>query len=200
MDMSIPYETTGRTRQKTRTRAALVDATHAWLADGITPTVEQAADRAGISRTTAYRYFPNQRSLLIASYPQLDLKTLLGDDAPTDPGERLDIALDSFTSQLVQYEPALRAMLRLSLESPADRETLPLRQGRAIAWFEDALSPLRPRVSDAELRRLVLAIRATVGIEALVWLTDIAGLSRRDAVDLMCSSARTLLRAALEPT
>jgi len=45
---------------------------------------------------------------------------------------------------------------------------------------------------EAELRRLVLAIRSAIGIEALVWLTDVAGLSRDDAVDLMRWSARAL--------
>jgi hypothetical protein len=48
-----------------------------------------------------------------------------------------------------------------------------------------------------QLRRLVHAIGATVGIEALVWLTDIAGLSRQQAVEVMRWSAETLLRAAL---
>lgn len=50
---------------------------------------------------------------------------------------------------------------------------------------------------EPELRRLALAIRATLGIEALVWLTDIGGLSREQAADLMRSSAHTLLRSAL---
>jgi hypothetical protein len=50
---------------------------------------------------------------------------------------------------------------------------------------------------DAELRRLVLAIRATTGIEALTWLTDVAGLARTDAAALMRSSARALLRDAM---
>jgi predicted DNA-binding protein (UPF0251 family) len=44
----------------------------------------------------------------------------------------------------------------------------------------------------------VLAIRATIGIEALVWLTDVAGLSREEAVDIMRSSARTLAQALIE--
>jgi hypothetical protein len=52
--MSIPYEQTGRTNQKARTRAALLDATRALLAEGVSPTVEQAADRAAISRTSAH--------------------------------------------------------------------------------------------------------------------------------------------------
>ena len=43
----------------------------------------------------------------------------------------------------------------------------------------------------------MLAIRATLGIEALIWLTDVAGVPREQAVDILRSSARTLLRAAL---
>ena len=198
MSMSIPYEATGRTHQKARTRAALVDATRELLAEGITPTVEQAADRARISRTTAYRYFANQRTLLIATYPELDARSLLDADAPTDPTARLEAVTERITRQVVEHEPELRAMLRLSLETPPpDREVLLLRQGRAIAWIEDALAPLHDRMPASEIHRLALAIRATIGIEALVWLTDIAGLSRQEAADLMRSSARRLLRAAL---
>ncbi len=48
-----------------------------------------------------------------------------------------------------------------------------------------------------KLRNLTLAIRATLGIEALVWLTDIAGLSREDATALMRASARTLAASAI---
>ena len=56
-------------------------------------------------------------------------------------------------------------------------------------------------MSDSELRRLALAIRATLGIEAFVWLTDIGGLSREDAAELMRSSARAILQATLaDPT
>ena len=198
MDMSIPYELTGRTHQKARTRGALVAATRELLAEGITPRVEQAADRASISRTTAYRYFPNQRALLIASYPELDMPSLLDAGAPAEPTARLAAVIERITDQIVEHEPELRAMLRLSLElPPPDRDALPLRQGRALAWIEDALVPLRGRMADSELHRLALAIRATLGIEALVWLTDIGGLSRGQAAELMRSSARTLLRSAL---
>jgi len=168
------------------------------LAEGMTPTVEQAADRAGISRTTAYRYFANQRELLLACYPKLDATTLLDADAPSDPVARLDLVTAEIARQLLDHEPELRAMLRLSLESPKpDRDALPLRQGRAIRWIEDALAPLRKRMRKPALHRLVLAIRAAIGVEPLVWLTDIAGLSREDAIMLMRDSARTLLRAAL---
>jgi hypothetical protein len=51
---------------------------------------------------------------------------------------------------------------------------------------------------EGDLRRLVLGIGATLGIEALVWLTDMGGLTREEAVEVMSSNARTLLRSALE--
>jgi AcrR family transcriptional regulator len=198
MDRSVPYESTGRARQKARTRNALVAAARELLAGGVTPTVEQAADRAGISRTTAYRYFMNQRALIVATYPEVEETSLLGTAPPSDPLAPLEIAVEDITRQTVEHEPELRAQLRLSLEpQPPGREALPFRAGRAIGWLADALAPLRGRVPEPELRRLVLAIRATIGIEALVWLTDIAGLSREQAVDIMRSSARTLVRAAV---
>ena len=164
------------------------------------PTVEQAADRAGVSRTTAYRYFTNRRALVIATYPELDESSLLGDAPPSDPLERLELVARRFTSQVVAHEPELRAQLRLSLDPASGPDTLPLRQGRAIGWIQEALEPLRERLTKRELRDLTLAIRATLGIEALIWLTDVAGLTREEATSLMRASATTLLRGATADT
>jgi len=172
-------------------------ATRAFLGEGTTPTVEQAAERAGVSRTTAYRYFPNQRSLLVAAYPALGETSLLGPDAPADVEARLEIVTERFGEQILKEEPALRAMLRLALAPGGTDAETPLRTGRAIGWIEDALSPLLNTLGEAEVHRLALAIRATLGIEAHVWLTDVAGLSREDSIALMRSNARTVLRAAL---
>ena len=197
MDSASPYELTGRTHQKARTRSAMVAAVREFLAEGVTPTVEQAAQRARISRTTAYRYFSNQRALLIASYPELAAASLLDSDAPADPVQRLDLVTENMARQILEHEPELRAMLRLSLEPDVTPERLPLRQGRALGWIEDALSPLQQRIPEPDLRWLALAIRATIGIEPLVWLTDVGGLSREQACDVMRSSARAVLQAKL---
>ncbi len=71
-----------------RTRNALIAAARQLLAEGVTPTVERTADRAGVSRTTAFRYFPNQRALLVAAYPQIEERSRLGSVAPEDPMAR----------------------------------------------------------------------------------------------------------------
>jgi len=196
MSMSISYDRTGRTRQKARTRAALLEATRELLAQGRSPNVEEAAEAAGVSRATAYRYFPNQRALLVAAHPEIEATALLGEDAPTDPRERLDRTIRELIRLTIDTEPELRTMLRLSLE-PGPKDELLLRQGRAIGWIEESLAPLRDRLPPFTLRRLALAIRSACGIEALVWLTDVARLSRHEAAELMRWSALALLRAAL---
>jgi AcrR family transcriptional regulator len=169
------------------------------MAQGLHPTVEEAAERAEVSRATAYRYFPNQRALLVAAHPEIESTTLLGDDAPRDPEERLDRTIRELIRLTIDTEPELRTMLRLSLE-PGPPEELLLRQGRAIGWIDEALAPLRDRLRPTELRRLVLAIRSACGLEALIWLTDVAGLSREQAAGLMRWSALALLRSALAET
>jgi AcrR family transcriptional regulator len=196
--MSTAYEQSGRTRQKQRTRNDLVAAARELIRQGgSAPTVEAAAVAASISRTTAYRYFRSQAELLAAAHPEVELTSLLPAGSGDDPEKRLLLVVRAFIESLLEFEPQQRTMLRLSLEPSTQPDQLPLRQGRAIGWFEDALAPARARLSAAEIRRLAIAVRSAVGIESLVWLVDVAGLSREDAAELMVSSARALLRSAL---
>jgi AcrR family transcriptional regulator len=198
MSTSQPFESTGRTAQKMRTRNALIDAARALIVSGVTPTVEDAATAASISRTTAYRYFTNQQDLLIAAYPEVEPRSLLRDNPPDTVEARLDMVVREYLNVTIDNEAALRAALRMSLDpQAAHREEMLLRQGRVIAWLKDALEPLHEQLSEQAVERLVYSIRAAAGIEALVWLCDIAGLSRNDAKDLMLWSAQALLQSAL---
>lgn len=199
--MSTAYELNGRISQKRRTRDALVAAARDLVAQGHAPTVEEAAEAASISRTTAYRYFPNQRVLLAAAHPETAAESMLPADPPTEVAARLDLVVAAFTRMIVETETQQRTMLRLSLDAAGtNRAQLPLRQGRAIKWITEALSPLQPAMSDPEIHRLAIAIRSAIGIEALVWLTDIANLTRNEATTLMRWSARALLDAARAET
>src|SRR5438874_3892799 len=142
--MSMSYELSGRTRQKQRTRGALVAAARELVTRGQTPTVDAAATIASISRTTAYRYFPNQRALLVAAHPEIEALSLLPETAPSDVAARLDAVVTAFLHLIVDTEAQQRTMLRLSLDpDPDHRGELPLRKGRAIGWIGEALSPLR---------------------------------------------------------
>src|SRR5919201_132757 len=89
MGVTVPYESTGRVNQKTRTRRALVAATRELLAQGVVPTMEGAAAAAAISRTTAYRYFRSLRELTVEAYPHVEQRSLLAPNPPVDPVARL---------------------------------------------------------------------------------------------------------------
>src|ERR1700712_3269943 len=142
----------GRIQQKARTRDALIRAARQLLASEGAPTVEQAAVAASISRATAYRYFPNQRALLEATYPEIAETSLLGEHPPSDPEARLEIVAAAMARQAVEHEAELRVMLRLSLESAApDPATVPFRVGRRIGWGGDALPALPRRAYPPEL-------------------------------------------------
>jgi AcrR family transcriptional regulator len=178
------------------------------LARGRAVTVESAAAAAGISRTTAYRYFANHRDVIAAAHPQIDAESLLPTCAPDDPTERLSLVMDAFINDVtLAWEPQLRAALHLALTPPrkpgrddlrvgdADAETL--RQGRGIRWILQALQPLADTHPGLDLGLLARAIRSAAGIEALIWLTDIGGLPRERAATVMHACAMAILADAL---
>lgn len=198
MSESQPYETTGRSAQKMRTRNALVEAARTLISEGGTPTVEEAAAAASISRTTAYRYFPNQHDLLVAAYPDIELESLLGNNPPDAVEARLERVVGEYLRITIENEATLRAALRLSLDTDeVYREKIHLRKGRVIKWLRDALKPLNNTLPEQDIERTVLAIRAAAGIESLIWLCDIGGLTSDEARDIMMWSAQAILRSAL---
>jgi AcrR family transcriptional regulator len=196
MEMTVPYEQVGRVNQKARTREALIAATRELLAQGVVPTMDGAAAAASISRTTAYRYFPSVHALLAAAFPHAEQRSLLGPDAPEDPVERLKIVAEEHTRRILANEAQMRSVMRLSLEGVRPPE-LPMHRGLRTAWIEDALAPLRGQIAEEELQPLIRGIGATLGIEAFVWLTDVAGVSREEAAAIIRSNALRILKSAL---
>jgi len=194
--MSMDYVESGRTRQKQRTRDQLIAAARELISRGDTPRVEEVAEAAGVSRPTAYRYFASRAELLAAAYPETGAASVLPDPPPEALDERV-AAVARFVIDLVEEnEPQQRAMLRLSLgEVPHE---LPLRQGRVIPWFREALEPMAESIGDEGVRRLALALRAACGIETRVWLSDVAGLAPGEVSALQHWMVDALLKQALE--
>ena len=193
--MSTEYLASGRTRQKQRTRDQLIAAARELITAGDTPRVEEVAEAAGISRPTAYRYFASQTELLAAAHPETTATSALPDPPPTALDERV-AAVAGFVIGLVQEsEPQQRAMLRLSLGDVPHE--LPLRQGRVIPWFIEALAPMAESIGNEGVHRLALALRAACGIETRVWLTDVAGLAPAEVSALQQWMVDALARQAL---
>jgi AcrR family transcriptional regulator len=195
---------TGRVNQKRRTRAAVVAAAKELLAQGITPTVAQAAEAALVSRTTAYRYFPTQESLLVELSVNLDvddIEELVA--APVDAEGAAPRALELVNrfnrhvyAQEAQYRAALRLYQDQWLEASAAGDADPLvREGRRGRWLEACLEPLAGSVPKADLERLIRALSLVAGPEPMVVLRDVCHLGDDDALALTDWMARVLIEA-----
>ena len=195
--MPILRQDTGRVEQKRRTRESLMAAGVSLLREGRTPTVAEAADRAGVSRATAYRYFPTQDTLLAPAQvhagegPVTD-KQLLDTGKVTDPAARAGIVARRVGEYGFDNEQLLRAVLRLSLDPKLDYE----RPGHRRRWITGLLAPLEGTADQRTLRRLAGSLNLLLGVEAVVALTDIAQLDREEALDVLAWTAETLVRAA----
>ena len=193
--------------QKRRTRAAIVDAAKQLMADGTTPTVPLAAEAALVSRTTAYRYFPTQESLLLEIAVTADVADVealvarpLGDD---DPVARLHEVLARFNEHVldaeVQYRTALRVYADLALAAIADGDDAPMvREGRRTQWIERVLEPLRDRIGEQDWDPLVAGLAVVAGSEAMLVLKDVCQLDRERALDASRSAVQALLDRALD--
>jgi AcrR family transcriptional regulator len=194
---------TGRTRQKQRTRGHLLEAARNLIASGGQPTVTETADAAGISRRTAYRYFPSQQKLLTeaaleGTRPAIEsaLAEAPAGASGADIEERVRIFVRTIQRLGLEHEALLRTMVQLTVLEPTQPGLRP-RGGRRIEWVELAVQPLKRRLSRAAWDRLVSGLALCVGIEAIMVLHDIRGMSPARAVRQSEWMALALVRQAL---
>lgn len=178
-----------------RTRALMVATASDMMRRGLSPSVSDVAEAAGVSRSTAYRYFPTLADMLRAVVAEA-LGPILGWDAPqTNGAARLASLYRQTFQRLAEHEATFRAAIRQSLEpgteSPGDK-TLGRGHRRTLLARAVSDSELPPQTS----ARLVHALSLTFGIEAMIVLKDICGLDDRSAEDVALWSAKALLDAA----
>jgi AcrR family transcriptional regulator len=178
-----------------RTRALMIATASDMMRRGLSPSVSEVAEAAGVSRSTAYRYFPTLAEMLRAVVAQALGSILTWDDPATKGEARLKSLYGKTFRRLVEHEATFRAALRQSLEPSAELpgdKTLGRGHRRALLARAIGDSGLPPDVAT----RLVHALSLTFGIEAVIVLKDICGLDNRSAEDVAGWAACALLQAA----
>jgi AcrR family transcriptional regulator len=209
--MSVPrqepvVELSGRVNQKRRTRKAVIDAARAILERGERPTVALAAEEDMVSRTTDYRYFPTQESLLleltvggsVAEIDEILTRPLDG----TPPQARLVDFVERFNRYTLNNEALTRTALRhyMDVWLAAERSgeaTRQIREGRRYQWIASLLEPLADDIPPGDYQRLQAALCLVVGGEAITVLRDICQLDTDQAIAVTRWAAETLLAASL---
>lgn len=195
----------GRVKQKTRTRQALLQAAVELVRQGQPPSMAEAAELALVSPATAYRYFPNaqalweEASLELTEPWDLEVVEAAGDDAAA----RLDAVVRSIGWHMLDEEVPYRNLARGSLErwfeqaALPEHERVPVREARRMRWNAKALEPLRDRLPAPIIEQFMNALALVWGTEAVIVLRDVCRLDVDVAKSVMLNAARWMLQGAL---
>lgn len=171
------------------------------MRQGASPSVSEVAEYAGVSRSTAYRYFQTEAEMVQAVVGESLGPILAWQSDDKNPRERVASLLRDSFPRLSQNAATFRAALRLSLESqsdaagPSDQKSFA--RGHRVELLHRALLPLEGVCSDAEITRLSQALSMIYGIEGMVALKDIWGLDGSEAEDVAVWAAEALVSATV---
>lgn len=169
---------------------------------GRIPSVAEVAQSAGVSRATAYRYFPSRSKLVSAVIAEALGPVRRAVPQQGGPKERLHELLDRTYSRFKAYEPHLRAGLQLalehqSLEKAGLLEEEPFRRGQRMKILDTTIEPLKKKLPKTQYDRLLKALAVVYGIEPMVILKDICGASDRETEAVVRWMMDALVDAAL---
>jgi AcrR family transcriptional regulator len=199
-----PSDETGRFRQRRRTRAAIVAAAADLLRAGRTPSVNDVAEAADVSRRTVYLYFPTLDQLLLdAAAGALSARTVDAAVTSAATGDDVLARVDALVGSTVKLAPDTlplgRKIIKLTVDSPPPEKGADAakRGYRRIQWIEQAVEPLRERLSQEQFDRLVSALALVIGWEAQIVLQDVRGLGPDEEERVVRWAARALVQAML---
>ena len=163
-------------------------------ADGRLVTVAEVASAAGVSRATAYRYFPSRSQLISAMIGESLGPVRRFESRKVDGRERLQELFTKTFPRFREFEPHMRA----ALERSGRIEEEPYRRGHRVAILKRVAAPLKSKMADSEFRRLLCGLSMIFGIEPYVVLKDIWGCSDREVQATARWMADALIDAALK--
>ena len=202
----MPDAKTGiRVNQRRRARKDLLQAATRLLKQGHTPTLEEVAEEALVSRATAYRYFPGIEALLLEAALDVAVpepEAIFGPTPTDDPIARVEQAEAALHGMIVENEAPLRMMLAHSMEqrikaNASGGAEVPVRQNRRTGLIEAALAPARGRFDPPKLELLTAALALVVGTEAMVVFKDVLQMKDKDAAKVKRWAIRALVEAAM---
>lgn len=187
---------------RARTYRLLLAEAMALTRDGRVPSVAEVAQRCGVSRATAYRYFPSRGKLISAVIgeglaPVRNTRTK-AKDGPLALRELFEKTFPLFHAS----ERHMRAALQLALEHEAlERagvlEEEMFRRGHRREILRRVAMPLHAELGARNFERLLRALSVIYGIEIYVVLKDIWGASDRDVEALARWMLDAIVAAAL---
>ena len=209
IDMDVSRQSTdrpsaGKVGPRARTGKLMLQTAMRLMQEGQTPSVSEVAEAAGVSRATAYRYFPTQAALVQAVVDEALGPILSWKSRSTNSERRMADLLDRSMPRIDEFEATFKAALRLSLEQWAKRQAGTLGEeqqftrGHRVELLKSVLAPLETKLPKRRFDRLAQALSLLFGVEVLIVLKDIWGLDAQEALSVTRWAATALIRVAEE--
>ena len=189
-------------RRSARTQRLLIEEAMKLLGHGGLVTVAEVAAAAGVSRATAYRYFPSRSRLIDAIMDESLGPVRRFESREQDGSARVRDLFERTFPLFKEFEPQMRAALQLSLEHWALERAGVLREeqfkrgNRKLILARNA-QPLRRQLGAREYERLLKALSLVYGIEPYVILKDMWGSSNREVNAITCWVADAVIEKSL---
>jgi AcrR family transcriptional regulator len=197
--MDKPYLQIGRSAQKLRTRRALLEAARMLLLRDEPLTVAAAADMAGISKATAYRYFDTPQTLAMEAMLDVNFESaseVVGSEE--NVRERVRRVARYLHAATAANETSFRLFLAKALETSVRADAPQLRGARRVPMYELALEPARAGLGETAFLTLVQSLSAATGLEAFIALKDVCRLELDQAEAVLLTTVDALLDAFLK--
>ncbi len=196
-----PIGEQSETGRRARTQRLLIAEAMKLARHGSVVSVAEVAAAAGVSRATAYRYFPTHSALITAIVEESLGPVRRFDSKERDGPRRIQDLFEQTFVRLREFEPQLRAALQVALDHWAREKSGILseerfRRGNRRDILSRAAEPLRETLGRQIFDRMLKALSLVYGIESYVVLKDIWGASNREVHAVAMWVAQAIMEKA----
>ncbi|WP_340618497.1 TetR/AcrR family transcriptional regulator [Xenorhabdus entomophaga] len=189
-----------------RTYQLLINTALTLFEQGAMPSVSELALEAGVSRATAYRYFPTQSDLIAATVSASLGPILTWRPQSEKTEERIAELLNFAYPRMFEHEGALRAALQVSLQQWAEVRSLSstepkkkqLERGNRKEILSMVTSPMKNSFSPELIDKVIKSFSVIYGSEIFLVLKDIWKLNNDQVIEIAKWMAKAIINQAIE--
>lgn len=170
------------------------------------PSISELATEAGVSRATAYRYFPTQSDLITATVNESLGPILTWRPKSDKTEERISELINYSYPRMFEHEGALRAALQVSLQQWADTRSQHnhndlkekhFQRGNRKKILSMVTEPMESEFSPDIIDKTIKAFSVIYGSEILLVLKDIWKMDNAQVMSMIQWMAKAILNQSI---
>jgi len=194
--MNLATINKGRSNQKKKTRARILNAAKKLMSDVRQVSLEEVADEAKISRATIYRYFTNIDMLFTEA--SLDIHFLtpvqLHDKVKDWPLDECILFIQDYYNNMAQeHELIFRRYLSATIIESFESNKK-IRGARRVEAMALALEPYKTQISKIDLENLKNISTILMGIESIIVSKDVCRLENKQTNETLKWAIEMILK------